>query len=92
MIDALGFLGSGFIVLSLTMKSIVRLRIVGLAGATIFISYGLLLGAWPVVVTNMITLSIHIYRLRGAIAERARFDETELVPVPVPVVVERRVR
>lgn len=85
MVDLLGFAGSGLIVLSLTMKSIVRLRIVGLAGAMIFVSYGLLLGAWPVVVTNIITLSIHLFRLRGAMAEQAGFDKPDAGPVPIPV-------
>ncbi len=90
MVDLLGFAGSGLIVLSLTMKSIVRLRIVGLAGAMIFVSYGLLLGAWPVVVTNIVTLSIHIFRLRGAIAEQAGLDTPDLGPVPLPVPVPVR--
>ncbi len=90
MVDLLGFAGSGLIVLSLTMKSIVRLRIVGLAGAMIFVSYGLLLGAWPVVVTNIVTLSFHIFRLRGAIAEQAGFDKPDIGPVPLPVPVPVR--
>lgn len=65
MIDLLGFAGSSLIVLSLTMKSIVRLRLVGIAGASVFIAYGLWLGAWPVVATNVVTLTVHLVRLRS---------------------------
>lgn len=65
MIDLWGFIGSCLIISSLTMKSIVRLRLVGLAGAVVFISYGIWLGAWPVVATNTATMMIHIVRLRG---------------------------
>lgn len=65
MIDLLGFAGSGLIILSLTMKSIVRLRLVGLAGAVMFVSYGLWLEAWPVVATNLATSTINLVRLWG---------------------------
>ena len=70
MVDLLGFVASGLIVLSLTMKSIVRLRLVGMLGAAAFIGYGLWLVAWPVVTTNVITLSIHVFRLRGLASTR----------------------
>lgn len=69
MIDLLGFTGSSLIVLSLTMKSIVRLRVVGIAGALVFIAYGPWLGAWPVVATNTVTLSVHSVRLRSLLAD-----------------------
>lgn len=69
MVDLLGFAGSSLIVLSLTMKSIIRLRIVGIAGALVFVIYGLWIGALPVVATNTVTLSIHLVRLRSLFHE-----------------------
>lgn len=69
MVDLLGFAGSSLIVLSLTMKSIIRLRIVGIAGALVFVVYGLWIGALPVVATNTVTLSIHLVRLRSLFRE-----------------------
>jgi len=63
MIDLLGFAGSGLIIVSLTMKSMVRLRLVGLAGALLFVLYGLWIGALPVVATNLATSTIQITRL-----------------------------
>lgn len=69
MVNLLGFLGSSLIVVSLTMKSLLRLRIVGSAGALVFICYGMWLGAWPVVATNCVTLSVHLFRLRALVAE-----------------------
>lgn len=75
MIDALGFAGSGLIVLSLTMKSMIRLRLVGLVGATVFVLYGLSLGAWPVVFTNTVALSIHVFHLRRLIIGGGQLDK-----------------
>lgn len=63
-IDFVGFAASGCIVLSLTMRSMLPLRIIGLVGALTFVAYGVLLGAWPVVLTNVATSSIQIFHLR----------------------------
>lgn len=60
----LGFCGSALIIVSITMRSVVWLRLIGLAGATTFVTYGVLLGVWPVVVTNLVTSSIHLFHLR----------------------------
>ena len=65
MIHLLGFAGSALIILSITMRSVVRLRVIGLVGAIAFTVYGVALGAWPVVVTNLVTTSIHVYHLQA---------------------------
>jgi len=64
-IDALGYVGSGCIVLSVMMTSMRRLRLIGLVGALSFVAYGVFLGAWPVVATNLGTACIQLYRLRS---------------------------
>lgn len=86
MIDLLGFAGSTLIVVSLTMKSIRRLRIVGSAGALVFVCYGIWLGAWPVVATNCVTLSIHLFRLRALLAEPA--TEAPVAATGPPIIIE----
>lgn len=70
MLQLLGFVGSTLIVVSLTMRSIIRLRIIGLLGAAAFIGYGFALQAWPVVATNVVTSSIHLYHLRSLVKEQ----------------------
>jgi hypothetical protein len=89
MINLLGFLGSSLIVLSLTMKSLLRLRIVGSAGALVFICYGLWLGAWPVVATNCVTLSVHLFRLRTLITEPTSDDP--VVASGPPIIIEPKI-
>jgi hypothetical protein len=63
-VHLLGFAGSALIVMSVTMRSVAWLRCFGLAGSVMFMIYGALLEAWPVVVTNAVTTTIHLYQLR----------------------------
>jgi hypothetical protein len=67
----IGYLGSAFVVTSLAMRSILKLRLIGLAGAVTFMAYGYLIGAWPVVWTNVVIVLIHLHFLR----EIRRTDE-----------------
>ncbi|CAB4365662.1 unannotated protein [freshwater metagenome] len=48
----IGYVASAFVVLSLAMTSVVRLRMISLVGALAFIVYGVRLGSPPIVVTN----------------------------------------
>ncbi len=83
MVEIMGFVGSALIITSLAMRSMGWLRLVGLAGAVTFIMYGLSLGAWPVVATNTVTFSIHIYQLR-ILAMEGRQMATPFEGSPIP--------
>lgn len=67
----IGYAGSALVVTSLAMRSILKLRLVGLAGAVTFVTYGYLIGAWPIVWTNVVIVLIHLHFLR----EIRRSDE-----------------
>ena len=67
----IGYLGSALVVTSLAMRSILKLRIIGLGGAITFLVYGYLIGAWPIVWTNAVIVLIHTHFLR----EIRRSDE-----------------
>lgn len=73
-----GYLGSAFVVTSLAMRSILRLRIVGLAGAVTFTVYGVLIDAWPVVLTNVVIVVIHSHYLREILTAREYFRILEV--------------
>ena len=60
----IGYLGSALVVTSLAMRSILKLRLIGLAGAVTFVIYGYLIGAWPIVWTNVVIVLIHLHFLR----------------------------
>lgn len=63
MIELLGYVASSVIVVSLMMTSILRLRVIGLVGAALFALYGYLVGAFPVVATNLVILGLHAFFL-----------------------------
>jgi len=59
----IGYIGSILVVTSLAMRSILKLRLIGLAGAITFVIYGYLIGAWPIVWTNVVIVLIHLHFL-----------------------------
>jgi len=62
-IELIGYVGSVFVVLSLTMSSVVRLRYINLVGSSSFTLYGLLTGTYPVAVTNGCIVLINLWHL-----------------------------
>ena len=61
--ELIGFVGSGLVVLSLTMTSVVRLRTISLIGSATFIVYGALIGSVPILITNAAIAVINIWFL-----------------------------
>jgi hypothetical protein len=58
-----GYTGSALVAVSLMMKNILHLRRVNLVGASIFATYGFLVGAYPVFILNSFISIIDIYYL-----------------------------
>lgn len=65
--EIIGYAASFFVVLSLLLADIKRLRYVNSFGCLLFVIYGLLIAAYPVVIMNSVALGInayHLYKLR----------------------------
>jgi len=77
-IQIIGYSGSLLIALSLSMKSISRLRKINLIGASTFAIYGLLVQAYPVLVLNSFISAVDIYYL---LQMRKQKDYFELLPI-----------
>ncbi len=71
--QAIGYLGSALIVVSLTRKSILKLRLFGLAGSMVFLIYSVLIGAYPIAVVNVVIIFVHIFFLRDLLSKRNEF-------------------
>ena len=56
MIDCLGWIATAVVVASYFCSKPQAMRIVQIAGALIWMSYGLLIGAYPVVVANVLVV------------------------------------
>ncbi|MDH3260809.1 MAG: hypothetical protein OEM81_14320 [Acidimicrobiia bacterium] len=76
--DIVGYAASAVIITSLTMTSVVKLRVIGLAGAASFSVYGLLIGAVPVMITNVIIMGIHAFYLREMLGAKDYFTLLEV--------------
>ncbi|EGR0070998.1 YgjV family protein [Vibrio vulnificus] len=63
MVEILGYAASIMVAISLMMKDIVRLRVLNFIGCALFTAYGLMIDAWPVVVTNGFIACVNIYFL-----------------------------
>lgn len=62
-LESIGYLGSVLIAISLTMKSLLRLRLFNLAGALVFTIYGLLIHAYPIAALDGFIVIIDLYYL-----------------------------
>lgn len=63
LVELVGYLGSAFVISSLAQKSILRLRLIGLAGSATFFVYSILIDAYPIAIVNVVAAGIHLYYL-----------------------------
>ncbi|MFT4295237.1 MAG: hypothetical protein QM582_07475 [Micropruina sp.] len=63
-VEVIGYVASALIVLSLTMTSVVRLRLLSMTGGLIFVVYGAMLPSVPIIVTNAAVAGVNIWFLR----------------------------
>lgn len=74
--ELIGYAGSGFIILSLLQKSILKLRVFGLAGSFTFLVYSIAISAYPIAVVNVIVAGIHIWYLRKLLSKKIEIFTT----------------
>jgi hypothetical protein len=80
-VELIGYGGSALVIASLAQKSILRLRVIGLAGSATFFVYSLLIEAYPIAIVNVIAGAIHSYYLRQLISRpEAVFATLEVLP------------
>ncbi|HBC3364601.1 TPA: YgjV family protein [Vibrio parahaemolyticus] len=63
MVEILGYAASIMVAISLTMKDIVKLRILNFIGCALFTAYGLMIDSWPVVLTNGFIACVNVHFL-----------------------------
>lgn len=72
MLEALGWLGSAVLVMSILQTTLVRLRWLGLGAAVLLVVYNLLVASWPNLGLNLAVAAIHAFYLVRARAQRSR--------------------
>lgn len=72
--EIIGYTASLLVAISLSMKNIVKLRWLNLAGAVTFTVYGLLIGAYPVFAVNFYITIIDIYYIVQMYSKKDSFS------------------
>lgn len=75
-VEILGYAASIMVAISLTMKDIVKLRVLNFIGCALFTAYGLMIDAWPVVVTNGFIACVNVYFL-AKMQQEKKSDKVE---------------
>jgi hypothetical protein len=78
--EILGYTASVLVAVSLTMRSVLKLRLVNLAGALFFTIYGWLIGAYPIMAVNALIVAINLYYLREIFGRKEYFSPLEISP------------
>ena len=68
-IEIIGYVGSGLVLISFLMASVVKLRVVNTIGSFIFAAYALLIRSYPTALMNVCLVLInlyHLYKLRNS--------------------------
>lgn len=68
MTELIGYLASALVVVSLSMTSVVKLRIISMLGSLAFLGYGFLLGSIPLLITNAAIVLLNAWFLRKELA------------------------
>ena len=76
-IEIVGYTGSALVLISMLMKSVVRLRIINLAGSLIFSVYALIIRSYPTAVMNIALVGINVYHLLHLSRPTRHFDVYE---------------
>lgn len=79
-VDIVGYVASALIAASFMMKSLVKLRWVSLVGSVVFVAYGVLIGAWPVAITNAIVAVANVVRLRKELGSSSAITAVPMRP------------
>ncbi|HRH01338.1 MAG TPA: hypothetical protein PLI68_04305 [Bacteroidia bacterium] len=74
MILAIGYLASAFLAYSLIVSNALRFRWLNIAGCLLFITYGFLIDAFPVMLANSILFFINLYQLFILLKSKETFE------------------
>ncbi len=77
-LELLGYLASVLVAISLMMSSVLKLRLINLAGALAFFVYGLLIEAYPIAAVNAVIVLVNLYFLYGIFTSQEYFKLLEV--------------
>ena len=76
--EIVGYIASILVLISLMMSSVLKLRLINLAGAFFFTIYGVLIGAVPIMVVNFFIILVNLYYLYKMYTNKEYFTLLEV--------------
>jgi len=80
LLEILGYCASGLVVISLMMRSVLKLRAINFLGAASMSLYGYLIDAYPILVLNLIIVCIDVFYLQEMLSKKTYFNLLEVRP------------
>lgn len=77
LIEWIGYVASTLVLISLSLSSIIRLRVFNLFGAAVFSFYGFYIGSLPVGLMNLIIVFANLYYLQSLYFQKDDFEIIE---------------
>ena len=75
-LELFGYVGSALVIISMMMKSIFKLRIFNMCGGLITVIYAAICNTWPVVIMNVVIVSINVYHTAKYLIEKKENKNT----------------
>lgn len=81
LVEILGYAASAFVAASLVMVSVLRLRVINLAGALLFVAYGIAISSIPILLTNAFITVVNVYHIARILSTKpSSFRYIEATP------------
>lgn len=77
LIEIFGYIGSVLVVVSMLMSSVVKLRVINVAGSIISGTYALIIGSFPLALMNICLIVINVYNLYKLLKTEQKYDFIE---------------
>ena len=79
-IEAIGYVGSALVLISMLMTSVAKLRLINTFGSLIFTGYALAIQSYPTAAMNFCLALINIYNLAKLLKDKKEYSIVELQP------------
>ena len=81
-LEIFGYIGTALVILSMTMTSMFRFRVINICGGIISAIYSVFYGAWAVVVMNICLIAINIFHIIRELYRRKREKDINIQTEP----------
>lgn len=76
-LEIFGYIGTALVIISMTMTSMFKFRVINICGGVISAIYAVFYGAWAVVVMNICLIVINIFHIARELYMRKKAKEKQ---------------